>query len=151
VVMLKVGPEVLAGSTRMKAGTATKLALNTISTTLMVRSGRVYQNLMVDVRATNEKLRDRAARIITMLTQLSREKAFDLLDRASGSVKTAIVMHKVGTSPEGAARLLEEAGGWLDVALGERDSEDLAMAPIDDESSDESSDVAALPDELGEG
>lgn len=162
VLMLKVGPEVLAGSTRMKAGTATKLALNTISTTLMVRSGRVYQNLMVDVRATNEKLRDRAARIITMLTQLPRDKAFALLDRAGGSVKTAIVMHKVGTSPEGAARLLEEAGGWLDVALGEREAGAMNEAEGDDghdhhhdrddhdeaESDDARTEVT---DELGEG
>jgi len=93
LIMLETGPELLTGSTRLKAGTATKLALNTISTTLMVRSGRVYQNLMVDLRATNDKLRDRAARIISTITGLSRDQAFALLDRASGSVKQALALH----------------------------------------------------------
>lgn len=93
LIILPTGPEVLTGSTRMKAGTATKLALNTISTTLMIRTGRVYQNLMVDLRATNDKLRDRAARIITTLTDLPRDQALALLDHADNRVKTAVVMH----------------------------------------------------------
>ena len=93
LIVLETGPELLTGSTRLKAGTATKLALNTISTTLMVRSGRVYQNLMVDVRATNDKLRDRAARIISTLTDLTRNDAFALLDLADGSVKQALALH----------------------------------------------------------
>ncbi len=114
LIVLATGPEVLTGSTRMKAGTATKLALNTISTTLMIRSGRVYQNLMVDMRATNAKLRDRAARIVRTLTGLEREAALDLVDRAGGSVKTAAVMHvhKVGKAE--AEKLLEDAKGRLD-------------------------------------
>lgn len=119
LIVLNTGPEVLTGSTRMKAGTATKLALNTISTTLMIRSGRVYQNLMVDVRATNNKLRDRAARIVATVTGLSRDDAFGLVDRAGGSVKTAIVMHKQHVGPEEAARRIDAAGGRLHVVLGE--------------------------------
>ena len=116
--MLPTGPEVLTGSTRMKAGTATKLALNTISTTLMIRTGRVYENLMVDLRATNDKLRDRAARIVSTLTGLSREEAFGLLDRAGGSVKAAVVMHRRGVSKQDALSLLEAHEGRLDRALG---------------------------------
>jgi N-acetylmuramic acid 6-phosphate etherase len=96
LIILETGPELLTGSTRLKAGTATKLALNTISTTLMVRSGRVYQNLMVDLRATNDKLRDRAARIIATLTHLDRDASLSLLDRAGGSVKAALALHKKG-------------------------------------------------------
>jgi N-acetylmuramic acid 6-phosphate etherase len=145
IVMLKVGPEVLAGSTRLKAGSATKMALNTISTTLMVRSGRVYQNLMVDVRATNDKLRDRAARIIAAVTHVSRERAFDLLDRAGGSAKVAIVMHKAKTSPEGAQRLLDDAHGWLDVALGEREAGTTGANVHDNDDKDD------MDDEVGEG
>jgi N-acetylmuramic acid 6-phosphate etherase len=119
LIVLNTGPEVLTGSTRMKAGTATKLALNTISTTLMVRSGRVYENLMVDLRATNAKLRDRAARIISTLTSLPRGQSFDLLDRADGSVKTAIVMHRRGVSREQAEALLRRAAGRLHAALSQ--------------------------------
>lgn len=117
LVVLETGPEVITGSTRMKAGTATKLALNTISTTLMIRSGRVYENLMVDLRATNAKLRDRAARIISILTGLARPEAFDLLDRAGGAVKTAIVMHQAGMQRESAEARLAQTGGRLDAAL----------------------------------
>ncbi len=112
--MLETGPEVLTGSTRMKAGTATKLALNTISTTLMIRSGRVYENLMVDLRATNAKLRDRAARIVSSLTGLERAAAFELLDRAGGEVKAAVVMHRAGISLAEARLRLDRAGGRLD-------------------------------------
>jgi N-acetylmuramic acid 6-phosphate etherase len=119
LIVLPTGPEVLTGSTRMKAGTATKLALNTISTTLMIRSGRVYQNLMVDLRASNAKLRDRAARIVTMLTDLPRENAFSLLDSAAGSVKCAVLMHRRSLTRDAAEAALAAAGGRLDVALGE--------------------------------
>jgi N-acetylmuramic acid 6-phosphate etherase len=118
LIVLKTGPEVLTGSTRMKAGTATKLALNTISTTLMVRSGRVYENLMVDVRATNAKLRDRAARIVATLTGLSRDECFDLLEHAGGAVKTAVVMQRLGIGREEAEGRLSGAGGRLGAALG---------------------------------
>lgn len=106
LIVLETGPELLTGSTRLKAGTATKLALNTISTTLMIQSGRIYQNLMVDVRATNEKLRDRAARIVATLTGLSRDGSLGLLDRAGGSVKVAVVMHARGVDREAAERVL---------------------------------------------
>lgn len=117
LIVLETGPEVLTGSTRMKAGTATKLALNTISTTLMIRSGRVYENLMVDLRATNDKLRDRAARIIGTLTGLDRDASLDLLDRADGQVKPAILMHRLGLSLEEAQRRLEQHEGRLNLAL----------------------------------
>lgn len=114
LIVLETGPEVLTGSTRMKAGTATKLALNTISTTLMIRSGRVYENLMVDLRATNAKLRDRAARIVSTLTTLSREDSLALLDRAGGSVKIAIVMQRLSMSRTEAEAKLHSATGRLD-------------------------------------
>lgn len=120
MIVLATGPEVLTGSTRMKAGTATKMALNTISTVLMIRSGRVYQNLMVDVRATNEKLRDRGARIISTLTGLGRTDALDLLARAGNKVKPAVVMHLMQVDLAGADRLLTEHHGRLQRVLGER-------------------------------
>ena len=118
LIVLPTGPEILTGSTRMKAGTATKLALNTISTTLMIRSGRVYENLMVDLRATNDKLRDRAARIISTLTGLARDEALALLAHAGGHAKTAIVMHRLGVSAEAAAARLATCNGRLGDALG---------------------------------
>ena len=113
------GPEALTGSTRMKAGTATKLVLNTISTALMVRSGRVYENLMVDVRASNEKLRDRAARLVSTLTGVGRTEAFGTLEAAGGAVKTAVVMARCRVGREEAERRLAEAKGRLGIALGE--------------------------------
>ena len=113
LIILETGPELLTGSTRLKAGTATKLALNTIATTLMIRSGRVYENLMVDLRATNAKLRDRAARIISSLTGLARDDAFTLLDQAGGNVKTAIVMHRRGVDRAAAENQLRAADGLL--------------------------------------
>lgn len=93
-----VGPEIITGSTRMKAGTATKLVLNTLTTTAMIKLGKVYGNLMVDLTATNQKLRDRSKRIVVQMTGLSRIKAVNLLKKANGKVKAAIVMHfrKVG-------------------------------------------------------
>jgi len=118
LIMLRTGPEVLTGSTRMKAGTATKLTLNMISTTLMIRSGRVYQNLMVDLKATNQKLRDRAARIISTVTRLTREESFALLDHAAGEVKTAIVMHAKQVDAARARELLSHEHGHLGQLLG---------------------------------
>ncbi len=118
LIVLETGPELLTGSTRLKAGTATKLALNTISTTLMVRSGRVYENLMVDVRASNDKLRDRAGRIIATLTGLSREESFLLLDRAGGSAKTAVVMWKRSIDRVQAEQLLSSSKARLSAVLG---------------------------------
>lgn len=119
LIVLETGPEVITGSTRMKAGTATKLALNTLSTTLMVRAGKVYQNLMVDVRATNDKLLDRAARIVCSLTGLSRSQALELLEHCSGSVKQAVVMQRLALDAQAAQQALEAAHGRLHVALGE--------------------------------
>jgi N-acetylmuramic acid 6-phosphate etherase len=107
------GPEVVTGSTRMKAGTATKLVLNTITTGAMIRLGKTYGNLMVDLRATNRKLEDRSERIIMEVCDLPREDARALLDRAGGTVKTAIVMHFLGGSREDAERALAEAGGVI--------------------------------------
>jgi N-acetylmuramic acid 6-phosphate etherase len=112
------GPEVVTGSTRMKAGTATKLVLNTITTGAMIRLGKTYGNLMVDLRATNKKLEDRSERIIAEVCELSREEARALLDRAGGTVKTAIVMHFLGASRDDADRALARAGGVIRRAIG---------------------------------
>ncbi|MBL0926594.1 MAG: N-acetylmuramic acid 6-phosphate etherase [Phycisphaerales bacterium] len=117
LIAVLTGPEVVTGSTRMKAGTATKLVLNTISTTLMVRLGKVYENLMVDLRASNAKLLDRAARIVGELTGLGRPASFDLLGRAGGAVKTAVVMHRLGLDRGAAEERLAGAGGRLRIAL----------------------------------
>jgi N-acetylmuramic acid 6-phosphate etherase len=108
-----VGPEVVTGSTRMKAGTATKLVLNMITTGAMIRLGKTYGNLMVDLRATNNKLIDRSQRIVMEVTGVSRPDAKILLDRADKSVKTAIVMHKKGVTREEAERLLSQNGGVI--------------------------------------
>jgi N-acetylmuramic acid 6-phosphate etherase len=113
LIVLATGPEVVTGSTRLKAGTATKLALNSISTALMVRLGKVYGNLMVDVRASNVKLRDRAARIITALTDASRDEAFALLDAADGQVKVAVVMRRLGVDAATARARLDAVHGRL--------------------------------------
>jgi N-acetylmuramic acid 6-phosphate etherase len=112
-----VGPEVVTGSTRMKAGTATKLVLNTISTGAMIRMGKVFGNLMVDLRATNLKLQDRSERILMEMCELDREAARKLLERAGSSVKTAIAMYWTSAEPEEAVRRLHEAGGRLDSLL----------------------------------
>jgi N-acetylmuramic acid 6-phosphate etherase len=108
-----VGPEVVTGSTRMKAGTATKLVLNTITTGAMIRLGKTYGNLMVDLQATNAKLRDRSERILMVVCGLTRENARDLLERAGKRVKTAIVMHKLGVDRDEALRALEHGGGVI--------------------------------------
>lgn len=116
-IKVLTGPEVVTGSTRMKAGTATKLVLNTITTALMVRSGKVHENLMVDVRATNEKLQDRAARMVATLCGIERGEALVLLERAGGSVKHAAVMHARGCTLAEAEERLTRAGGRLREAL----------------------------------
>ena len=108
-----VGPEVVTGSTRMKAGTATKLVLNTITTGAMIRLGKTYGNLMVDLRATNNKLIDRSRRIVMEVCGVTGDEATTLLERAGKSVKTAIVMQKKGVSREDAERLLAENGGVI--------------------------------------
>ena len=106
-----VGPEVVTGSTRMKAGTATKLVLNTITTGAMVRLGKVFGNLMVDLQVTCDKLRDRGERILMEMRGLQREDAAVLLERAGGHVKTALVMDQLGVDAGVARRRLEEAEG----------------------------------------
>ena len=117
LIVVETGPEVLTGSTRMKAGTATKLVLNTISTTCMVQLGKAYENLMVDLRATNDKLRDRAARIVAALTGASRDEALELLDRAGGDARTAVVMRARALDAQQAREHLARAGGVLRAAL----------------------------------
>ena len=112
-----VGPEVLSGSTRMKAGTATKMVLNMLSTGAMVQMGKTYGNLMVDMNATNTKLAERAKRIVCTLTELTADKAAELLDRSNGEVKTAIVSHRLGLPPEEARAALAAARGHLRRAL----------------------------------
>jgi N-acetylmuramic acid 6-phosphate etherase len=112
------GPEVITGSTRMRAGTATKLVLNMISTGVMIRLGYVYGNLMVNMQATNSKLTDRAVRIVAQIAGVSYDGAQRLLTD-SGSVRTAIVMHRLGLSREDAEAKLASAKGRLREALGE--------------------------------
>jgi len=112
-----VGPEVVTGSTRMKAGTATKLVLNTLTTGVMICLGKVYGNLMVDLKATNEKLRDRSVRIVMEITQLNRPRAQKLLARAQGKVKAAIVMHFRRTGLADALKILDECDQFLRTAI----------------------------------
>ncbi len=114
-----VGPEVVTGSTRMKAGTATKLVLNTLTTTAMIKLGKVYGNLMVDLRAVNNKLRDRSARIVVDVTGLSRRRAQALLKRAEGRVKAALVMHYRQVDLHEALRILDDAEQSLRQAIGD--------------------------------
>jgi N-acetylmuramic acid 6-phosphate etherase len=113
VIAPLVGPEVVTGSTRMKAGTATKLVLNTISTGAMIRLGKTWGNLMVDLRATNVKLQDRSERILMEVLDLSREEAAELLRCAGGSVKTAIAMYWTDSNAEEARVRLQQADGRL--------------------------------------
>lgn len=112
-IVLTTGAEVLTGSTRLKAGTAQKVALNTISTAIMVRLGKVYDNLMVDVVASNAKLRARALRLVQLLTGLDAEPAQTLLDAASGRVKVAVVMARCHVGAAKAVALLERERGFL--------------------------------------
>lgn len=119
VVAPLTGPEVVAGSTRMKAGTATKLILNMITTTAMVRLGKTYGNLMVDLRIGSEKLADRGQRMVRELLGISEEEAVRLLGAAGGSVKTALVMGRMHVDRAEAERLLDAAGGFLRRAWGE--------------------------------
>ena len=120
-----VGPEVLTGSTRMKAGTAQKLVLNMISTAVMIRMGYVYSNLMVNVQMQNEKLRDRGRRIIMAATGISYKRASKVLAEARGNLKLAVVMSKCGLGRAEALRRLKEAHHDLRAALGERLEEKL--------------------------
>jgi N-acetylmuramic acid 6-phosphate etherase len=113
-----VGPEVIAGSTRLKSGTAQKLVLNKISTGVMIRLGKTFGNLMVDVQATNIKLRDRARRIVATAARIAEDEAEQLLARADGEVKTAIVIALARVSADDARRRLRDAGGSVRGALG---------------------------------
>jgi N-acetylmuramic acid 6-phosphate etherase len=115
-----VGPEVLTGSTRLKAGTATKLILNMLSTGTMVLLGKTYGHLMVDLKATNTKLQDRARRIVRQLTQLPHDQVEELLQRCQGEVKTAVVVHQLCVTPDEARRRLTEVSGRVRLALGEK-------------------------------
>ena len=122
-IWLDTGAEPIAGSTRLKAGTAQKIALNLLSTLLMIMLGRVYQGLMVDVQAVNEKLVRRSEDMLVRLTGCARAEARDALQRARGSVKLAVMLLR-GCDPEEGARLIERAGGQLRGALaliGRRD------------------------------
>jgi N-acetylmuramic acid 6-phosphate etherase len=118
-VLVLVGPEVVTGSTRMKAGTATKLVLNTLTTAAMIRLGKTYGNLMVDLRAWNDKLIDRSERIVMETTGLPRPEAREAIDAAEGRVKTAIVMARRRVSRDEAERLLEENEGRLLPVVGD--------------------------------
>ncbi|MBT8397713.1 MAG: N-acetylmuramic acid 6-phosphate etherase [Gemmatimonadetes bacterium] len=113
VIAPLVGPEVITGSTRMKAGTATKMVLNTITTGAMVRMGKVYGNLMVDLQVTCAKLKDRGERILMGTLGVERAAAERFLEEAGGSVKVAIVMGRLEVGPQEAVRLLDKAGGQV--------------------------------------
>jgi N-acetylmuramic acid 6-phosphate etherase len=119
VIAVRVGPEAVTGSTRMKAGTATKLVLNTLTTGAMIRLGKTYGNLMVDLQALAEKLRDRGERIVMEVCGVSREAAREVLDRAGGSVKLAIVMSRRTVDPAEARRLLADANGVIRRVIGD--------------------------------
>ena len=114
-----VGPEFVAGSTRLKAGTAQKLVLNTISTVAMIRLGKTYGDLMVDVRASNEKLAARARRIVRAATGVSEDEAARALTDSDGSAKVAIVSLLAGTDAAAARQRLEQTGGSIRSALGQ--------------------------------
>ncbi|AGF51314.1 sll0861 [Synechocystis sp. PCC 6803] len=116
-IRLLTGPEILAGSTRLKAGTVTKMALNILSTGAMVKLGKVYGNRMVDVAVTNRKLEDRAIRILRDLTDLNREEAAELLVASGQRVKLALLMHWSGLSAESAQAQLDRHGGNLRQAM----------------------------------
>jgi N-acetylmuramic acid 6-phosphate etherase len=119
IIAPTVGPEVLTGSTRLKAATATKLVLNMLTTAAMVRAGKTYGNLMVDVQTGSEKLRDRARRILAVVTGLDYDAADKLLRRARWNVKTAIVMQKTGLTLTRAAARLRAANDSVREAIGE--------------------------------
>jgi N-acetylmuramic acid 6-phosphate etherase len=118
-ITVLVGPEIVTGSTRMKAGTATKLVLNMLTTGAMIRLGKTYGNLMVDLRAWNEKLVDRSQRIVMETTGLDRKAAQEVIEAADGSVKTAIVMARRGVARREAERLLAEHAGRLRQIVGD--------------------------------
>jgi N-acetylmuramic acid 6-phosphate etherase len=113
----EVGPEVIMGSTRMKSGTAQKLVLNMITTAAMVRLGKVYENMMIDLQMTNLKLKERAKRVVMTITGVGYEEAAEYLAKAGGHVKTALVMIKAQVDREEAQRRLERADGFVRAAI----------------------------------
>lgn len=113
-----VGPEVITGSTRMKAGTAQKLVLNMLSTGSMIKLGKVYGNLMVDVQVTNKKLAVRARRVVCQIADVDDDRAAELLEQTNNNVKAAIVVQRKQTTPDEAVRLLADAGGRLRAVIG---------------------------------
>ncbi|MBI4501827.1 MAG: N-acetylmuramic acid 6-phosphate etherase [Gemmatimonadetes bacterium] len=119
LMVVRVGPEALTGSTRLKAGTATKLVLNTLTTGAMLRLGKAYGNLMVDLVAMSEKLHDRGERIVMEVCGVDRALARSAIDAAGGSVKLAIVMAKRGVDRDQAAQLLAAAGGLVRGVIGD--------------------------------
>jgi len=112
-----VGPEVIMGSTRMKSGTAQKLVLNMLTTAAMIRLGKVYENMMIDLQMTNKKLVERSKKIVMTITGVSYKDAEDYLEKANGHVKTALVMIKAGVDIEEARRRLEKAEGFVREAI----------------------------------
>lgn len=118
IIAIDVGPEPVSGSTRMKSGTATKLALNMLSTSSMIISGKVYRNWMVDVKTTSKKLEMRAQRITATVGQVSNEKAAELLKQTKNDVKTAIVMARLNIKQKEAKAKIKKAGGFLKKILG---------------------------------
>jgi N-acetylmuramic acid 6-phosphate etherase len=114
-----VGPEIIAGSTRLKAGTATKLVLNMLTTAAMILTGKTYGNLMVDVQTNSDKLRDRARRILQMVTGLEGDEIDKVLKKANWNVKVAIVMQKTGLSHGKAVARLRKAKDQVRDAIGE--------------------------------
>lgn len=119
-IVVLVGPEAVTGSTRLKAGSATKLVLNTITTGAMIRLGKTYGNLMVDLRATSDKLRDRGERIVMEVCGVDRPAARTLLDKADQSVKLAIVLHELGGDVAAAKQKLDAAGGVIRRAVSRK-------------------------------
>ena len=118
-IVAVTGPEVVTGSTRLKAGTATKMILNMLTTGAMIRVGKTWGNLMVDLQATNLKLKDRSERILMETCAISRDDARTLLESAGGSVKTAIVMQKASVGRDEAVRRIEAAGGLIRRVVGD--------------------------------
>ena len=128
-----VGPEVIAGSTRLKAGTATKMVLNMLTTISMIRMGKTYGNLMVDVKTGSEKLKDRARRILSMVTGVEAEEANALLKASKWNVKAAIVMKEAGLTYPQALRRIRKSGDSIREALGKELKLQLPVPAGDDQ------------------
>ena len=117
MIPIIVGSEVITGSTRMKAGTATKMALNMITTTSMIKLNKTFGNLMVDLHASNKKLWDRGTRIVSKITNLNYNRSLELLTSANGEVKVAIIMNKLNISKEDAKVKIDKHKGSLRTIL----------------------------------